>query len=267
MKRSFLFCMTIIALCFIAGCATSQRKLPPAAAARENQPAAPEMVRIGGGDAALTEVISPVKETFEEENPSLRLVTVQSKLGTELADLSNGSLDAVVSTLSLERHLKRADENGPASAETLFREVPVGRNETVIFLNQGIKINKLTKPQLKAIFTGKITNWKKVGGPNRHIVVWSPAAEGENDAFIGEILHRERVVDNFLPVATAEEMRAKVLEIPGAIGIGPNALVSRGVRVPGSPTVASSVVLITRGEPSPKVRKLLDLIEDVAFLR
>lgn len=61
-------------------------------------------------------------------------------------------------------------------------------------------------------------------------------------------------------------MRKRVLETPGAIGIGPDALVSYGVRVPGSPTIASSVVLITKGEPAPKVQKLLDLVKEVAFL-
>ncbi|WP_084154076.1 substrate-binding domain-containing protein [Citrifermentans bremense] len=254
MKHSFPFRMMIIGFCFLAGCATAQKNSNDT-----------DTIRIGG-DAALTEVIAPVAETFEEENPSLRLITLQSKPGTELAALQNDSLDAVVSTVSLERLLKRAAETGPAPAGALFREVPIGSNQTVVFLND-IKIKKLTKKQLKAIFTGKITNWKKVGGPNRRIVVvWSPAADAENELFIREILQRERVVANYVPVANAEEMRKIVLETPGAIGIGPDALVSYGVRVPGSPKIASSVVLITKGEPAPKVQKLLDLIKDVAFL-
>lgn len=255
MKHPFPFHMMIICFFFLAGCATAQKNSNDA-----------DTIRIGGGDAALSEIIAPVTETFEEENPSLRLVSLLSKPGTELAALENGSLDAVVSTVSLERLLKRAAETGTAPAAALFREVPIGRNQTVVFLND-IKIKKLTKKQLKAIFTGKITNWKKVGGPNRRIVVvWSPAAEADNELFIREILQRERVVADYVPVANAEEMRRKVLETPGAIGIGPDALVSYGVRVPGSPKIASSVVLITKGEPAPKVQKLLDLIKDVAFL-
>jgi phosphate transport system substrate-binding protein len=247
--------MMIIGLCFLAGCATAHKNSNDA-----------DTIRIGGGDAALTEVIAPVIETFEEENPSLHLITLQSKPGTELAALESGSLDAVVSTVSLERLLMRAAETGSAPAGALFREVPIGRNQTVVFLND-IKIKKLSKKQLKAIFTGKITNWKKVGGPNRRIVVvWSPAADAENELFIREILQHERVVANFVPVATAEEMRKKVLETPGAIGIGPDALVSYGVRVPGSPKIASSVMLITKGEPSPELQKLLELIKDAAFL-
>ncbi|QWV93393.1 substrate-binding domain-containing protein [Geomonas oryzisoli] len=216
----------------------------------------------------MTEVIVPVKETFEDENPSLRLVTIQSKPGTELADLDGGSLDAVVSTVDLHTFLQRSAETGTAVDGDAFREVPVGTNETVIFLNDSVKIKKLSRKQLKGIFTGRITNWKKLGGPNRRVVVvWSPAADAENEAFIGKVLDGEQVVSTFCQVASVEEMRAKVLETPGAIGIGPSALVSRGVRVPGSLTVAASIMLITKGEPSPKVQKLLDLLNDVAFLR
>ncbi|MBJ6798656.1 substrate-binding domain-containing protein [Geomonas propionica] len=259
MKQPFLLAIMVSAICVIAGCAGLQKDVA-------TQPAAPEVVTIGGGDAALTEVIIPVKETFEEENP-VRLVTVQSQPGTELASLASGSLGAVVSTISLDSFLERAAESGTVWDRKMFREVPVGTNETVVFLNQGVKIKKLTKKQLKGIFTGKITNWKKVGGPNRRIVVvWSPADDGENEAFIEKVLEGEEVVPKFVSVANVEEMRAKVLEIPGAVGIGPSVMVSRGVRVPGSLEVASSVVLITKGEPSPHVQKLLALIKDVAFL-
>lgn len=57
-----------------------------------------------------------------------------------------------------------------------------------------------------------------------------------------------------------------MLETPGTIGMGPNALVSYVVRVPGSPKLASSVLLITKGEPAPNVQKLVDLTKEVAFL-
>ena len=259
MKQLIALVIAPVAILFIAGCVEFQKDTV-------KQSAAPEVVRIGGGDAALTEVIVPVKETFEEENP-VRLVTVQSQPGTELASLANGSLDAVVSTITLGGFLARAAENGTVWDRKMFREVPVGTNETVVFLNQGVKIKKLTRKQLKGIFTGKITNWKKAGGPNRRIVVvWSPDAAGENEAFIRKVLEEEEVAPNFVSVANVEEMRAKVLETPGAIGIGPSVLVSRGVRVPGSLEVAASVVLITKGEPSPNVQKLLALIRDVAFL-
>ncbi|MCM0084312.1 substrate-binding domain-containing protein [Geomonas sp. Red32] len=270
MKAAFPLRIAILALCLIAGCATKPKTPPPAAdTASLYAPLKPRAaIRIGGSDAAFAEVIAPVQETFEDENPSLRLEAVQGKAESELAALGNGSLDAIVSTLPLERLLSRTTEGGEPLNRNLFREVPIGKNQTVIYLNRGIKVKKLTKKQLKGIFTGKITNWKKAGGPNRHVVVvWSPADAGEDDAFIRQVLEREPVAANYVAAANAEEVRKKVMETPGAIGIGPNALVTHGLRVPHSPTVASSVVMITKGEPSPQVKKLLDLIEEAAFLQ
>uniref|UniRef100_C6E1D3 ABC-type phosphate transport system periplasmic component-like protein n=1 Tax=Geobacter sp. (strain M21) TaxID=443144 RepID=C6E1D3_GEOSM len=73
--------MMMIAPCFVAGCATAHKKSHDVGT-----------IRIVGGDAALTEVIAPVVEIFEEENPSLRLVAEQSKPGTELAALEAAPL-------------------------------------------------------------------------------------------------------------------------------------------------------------------------------
>ncbi len=47
---------------------------------------------------------------------------------------------------------------------TTLRQTEVGRNNMVIFLHRKNRIRKLTKKELKAIFTGRVTNWKKLGG-------------------------------------------------------------------------------------------------------
>ena len=116
-------------------------------------------------------------------------------------------------------------------------------------------------------FTGKITNWKRVNGPNRRIiVVWNPSAATENEPFIHSVLLGEPVVATYHSAVNDEDVRKKVMETPGAIGIGPYGLIAPVVRVPKSPSVSSTVVFITRGKPSPQVQNLIDLIKDVAFI-
>ena len=229
--------------------------------------AAPEKtIRVGGDDAALSGFIAPVKETFEEET-GMPLAVVQSRPGSELVDLQNGSIDAAVSTVAVDELIKEAARQNVTVDKAALREVRIGKNQTVIFLNKAIKVRKLSKKQLKAIFTGKITNWKRIGGPNRHVaVVWNPGAEVENEPFIREVLHGEPVTAAFHPATSAEEVRRKVMETPGAIGIGPYGLIAPVVRVPKSPTVASTVVFITKGEPSPEVQKLIELLKDVELI-
>lgn len=45
----------------------------------------------------------------------------------------------------------------------------IGYDALGVFVNDGNPVKALTKAQLKAIFTGKVTNWKDVGGRNEPI--------------------------------------------------------------------------------------------------
>ncbi|HEY6838879.1 MAG TPA: substrate-binding domain-containing protein [Geobacteraceae bacterium] len=241
--------LILVLFSVLSGCASSEK-----------------IIRIGGGDAALTGFIAPVKETFEEEN-GIPLVVVQSKPGNELVDLKTGSVDAIVSAVPVDELIKEAANSNFVVNRRELHEVQIGKNQTVIFLNRGIKIRKLTKTQLKGIFTGKIANWKKVGGPNRHIVVvWNPGGVQENERFVREVLQGAPIVSSFHGASSSEEVRTKVMGTPGAIGIGPSALIAPVVRVPKSPLMASAVVFVTNGEPSPRVQKLIDLLKDVEFM-
>ena len=46
---------------------------------------------------------------------------------------------------------------------------PVGREGFVFFVNASNPVENLTSQQLRAIYSGEITNWQEVGGPNRKI--------------------------------------------------------------------------------------------------
>jgi len=51
-----------------------------------------------------------------------------------------------------------------------LQEVPVGINGIVFYTHPGLKIAGLSVNQLRDIFTGKLTNWRQVGGPDLVIV-------------------------------------------------------------------------------------------------
>jgi phosphate transport system substrate-binding protein len=146
--------------------------------------------------------------------------------------------------------------------------VEVGKNDSITFLNKKNNIKKLTRKQLKGIFSGKITNWKQLHGDNRAIVVvWNQLAAAENEIFIRDILGDEPFAPKLLPVYTYEEVRKMVMETPGAIGVAPSGYIVSGLNVPTAPRVSSPVIVVTKGEPSPWVKNLTDLLKDMAFLQ
>ena len=42
-----------------------------------------------------------------------------------------------------------------------------------VIVNPSNPVSQLTRQQLEAIFRGKITNWKQLGGPDMKIIVYS----------------------------------------------------------------------------------------------
>jgi phosphate transport system substrate-binding protein len=228
-----------------AGCATS-----------------PKVVRVGGEDAAINGFVVPVQETFEEEN-GIDLSLVRNRLGKELVDLQAGKVDVIVSEQPLTELLREAALKRVEIDPAALRQIEVGRNNTVVFLHRKNCVRKLTKKQLKAIFTGRIANWKKLGGADRQIVVvWNSAVASENETFSREILDGAQLVAKVVPVGSYEEVRTRVMSTPGAIGIAPRGLTGAAVKVPQTPVIAAPVIMVTVGEPAPAVQKLIDLMKD-----
>lgn len=62
------------------------------------------------------------------------------------------------------RPLKPEEKKAGLSAAT------IGYDAIAVFVHKSNPVKNLTKEQLKGIFTGKITNWKEVGGKNAPIV-------------------------------------------------------------------------------------------------
>ena len=60
-----------------------------------------------------------------------------------------------------------AEENG-----TTFKYVPIGSEAFVFFVHKNNPIDSLTTEQIKDIYSGKITNWKEVGGRDEEIVAF-----------------------------------------------------------------------------------------------
>lgn len=256
----------VLVIGFLAGCATSGQFSPDTVG--KASPGRPvKSVRIGGEEVVIGGFITPVKETFEEENGA-DLSIVHSGPGEELIDLAKGKVDAVVSTQSLSVLAEEAAREKVLIDPATLQQFDVGKNDTVVFLNRKNRVKKLTRKQLKAIFTGKVGNWKQVGGANRPIViVWNSADPAENEVFVREILKESPVAKKLKSVGSYEDVRSRVMATPGAIGIAPRDFVSAMVKVPKTPVVESKVILVTRGEPTPDVKRLLDLLKDAQFIQ
>ncbi len=99
---------------------------------------------------------------------------------------------------------KLIDESG-----TKLEYHPIGRDALVFFTNSSNPVKSLTTAQYKDIYTGKLTNWKQVGGKDAKIIGYQrPEASGS------QALFRKYVVgDAKLVKAPADRISGEMGEI------------------------------------------------------
>ena len=100
-----------------------------------------------------------------------------------------------------------------------LQEIPVAIDGIAIAVNPNLKIPGLTLPQLKDIYTGKVTNWQEVGGKNLSVIPYSRtlAAGGTVDFFHEHILESENFGSNIEFVVDTTEGLRKVTQNEGGI--------------------------------------------------
>lgn len=108
-------------------------------------------------------------EIYMKKNADVTIQVTGGGSGTGIAALINGSTDIANSS----RSIKQSEmEKIKARYNTLGVEIPCAKDGITIFLHASSPVNELTIKQLGSIFSGKITNWKEVGGTDATIILY-----------------------------------------------------------------------------------------------
>jgi phosphate transport system substrate-binding protein len=119
--------------------------------------------------AALTS--GGMNDAIAQAHPQFRLRYVEplngmpgSSAGTAM--LINGELSFAQTSLPLkDTDYEKAEKRG-----LTLEQIPVAIDGVVFFTNPQLPVKGLAIDQLQAIYTGKVTNWNQLGGPNLPIV-------------------------------------------------------------------------------------------------
>ena len=101
-----------------------------------------------------------------------------------------------------------------------LEQVPVAIDGIAFYVNPGLAIPGLTLAQIKDIFTGKITNWKEVGGPNLKVTPFSRNAKagGTVDFVIEGVLEKQAFGSSVQEVRDTTQSIREVAKTSGGIG-------------------------------------------------
>lgn len=162
------------------------------------------------GSTAIQPLAEQAATQFMAKNPNVKIVVQGGGSGTGLTQVSQGAADIGNSDIFA------GEKSGIDASQLVDHQVAVVGMAAVV--NPAIKIDNLTSQQLVDIFTGKITNWSSVGGPDQKIVLVNrPKASGTRATF------KKYALGGAEEAAGIEEdssgtVRKIIKETPGAIG-------------------------------------------------
>jgi phosphate transport system substrate-binding protein len=218
-------------------------------------------IKLAGGGTVESTVIIPIKSAFEKSSGhKISFLKVGSK--NAFAELLKGNVEASTADVDFNGLMEIAKkEKMEAGDPASYQHVVIAKDKLIFFVNKDNPVTKLSKEQLKGIFTGKIQNWKEVGGKDAPVVVvWGTLSTATNAMVSKHILDGEPQVKDVIEAKTSDDVKATVIATPEGIGFGPIAMLDDKIKSPQTPEVARPLILVTKGKPSANVQKLIDFI-------
>lgn len=180
-------------------------------------------------------------------------------------------LDKKVPVAAAGESLEDAIESAKKAAKEMGKTLTVPANlvyhevatDNIVFaVNAGNPVASLGKEQIKAIFSGKASNWKEFKGPDLAIKVFAPA-EGQavRTAVEKAILDGAAFGPGTTDIRTALEQLKSTGANPGAIAPYSEAVIKESTEklrvVPGT-TIRRPLGFVTIGNPTPEAKKMID---------
>lgn len=108
-------------------------------------------------------------EVYMSKNSGVTIQVTGGGSGVGIAALINGTTDLCNSS----RPMKPSErEKLKLRYNSLGVEIKVAKDGLSLYENESNSVKELSLDQIKSIYTGKITNWKDVGGANAKIIVY-----------------------------------------------------------------------------------------------
>jgi phosphate transport system substrate-binding protein len=271
MRRGFSFLPLLLCLA-ISACKPSNASSSPTT-----------NLIIDRGSDTLVNLALAWAEAYAKVNPSVSISVSGGGSGVGLAALIEKTTDIANASREIKpEEVQSAKANGVTPVEFV-----VARDAIGVIVNPSNPIDQLTLQQISDIFSGKINNWKELGGEDRPIVrVSREVTSGTHVYFLDSVIrlgdpnNKTIFAADTLLLPSSEGIMSEVGQNPNAIGydglgyITPDVKKIRLAKDPAGPFVEPTVAtaldgtypisrdlyMYTNGEPTEKIKEYLDWI-------
>jgi len=182
--------------------------------------------KIKGSDTMLP-LSQKSAESFMKKNPSRTVTVTGGGSGVGISALVEGTTDIAMSS----RKIRFDEKKKLQEAGKSVKEVIACYDALAVVVHSDNKVTNLTREQLEGIFTGKIKNWKEVGGADEKIVPYSrETSSGTYEFFKENVLKNKNYMSGILSMPATGAIIQSVSQTKGAIGYVGLAYVNNSVK-------------------------------------
>lgn len=243
--------------------------------------AKPEVIQIKGSDT-MVNLGQAWAEEFMNQHPEVTIAVTGGGSGTGIAALINGT--ATVAQCSREMKPEEKEQVLSSRGKPV-KEFIGGLDALAVITHPANPVSELSIERLSDIFTGKITNWKEVGGLDEPMLVLSRERNsGTHVYFLEEVLRKgnpkgpEEFASSVLMMPSSQAIAQEVARSRatiGYLGLGYVTKNHKPVAVKQTPTsdavlpaartaqngsypISRFLYLYTAGEPEGDVKRFID---------
>jgi phosphate transport system substrate-binding protein len=179
------------------------------------------------GSTTVGPIAKAFAEYFMAAHPDVNITVSESGSGNGAKSIMNGVCDIA----DMSRPMK--DSEFKAAADKGIQAVAhvVALDGLPVLVHPQNPIGELTIEQIRDIYTGKITNWKDLGGPDLGIVVITrDTNSGTYETFESLVMNKEKITEKAEYVGSNGAIRQRVQSTPAAIGYAGLGFVDKTVK-------------------------------------
>ncbi len=167
------------------------------------------------GSTTVLPIAQRAAEEMMDANDKIEISVRGGGSGVGVNSLIAKKCDIAMASRSIkDSELQKAASNGVQP-----KAYVIAMDGIAVVVNPSNPVRSLSKSQVKNIFTGKISNWKEVGGNDEKIIVVSrDSASGTFEAFGELALNKEKVRSDALMQASNQAVATTIRNTKGAIG-------------------------------------------------
>ncbi len=242
------------------------------------------MIQIKGSDT-MVNLVQILAEEYMIRNPGTAIAVTGGGSGTGISAMINGTCD--IAKTSREWRQREIDQAWEKGVQPRFFVIAI--DGLSIIVNEKNPLDKLTMPQVGAIYRGEIKNWKEVGGPNQPIILYGRQSNSGTYVFMQEHVLGNR---NYSPEMREMNGNAQIIEAViqdeggiGYVGVGyiydENGQIRKGLKVlkiskdekspafspldkksvdSGDYPIARPLYMATNGKPRPDIAAFLSFV-------